>query len=78
MPRPILEFDLKAFGKRVKRYRQRRALSIANSESYAGVPRHTIARIESATIGEANATPIVLLSAWIGVDPREFLKPKGE
>lgn len=75
MARPILEFDLERFGAEARRYRQSRRLSMAAAQRLSGVHKDRICRIEN---GDYFGQGVIGLAAWAQLDPRDFLKPKGD
>lgn len=68
----IPEFDARAFGDAIRAFRKSRRLSLEGAARRNGVLRETIWHVEKRAKRPTIHT--VVLAAWIGRDPREFLK----
>lgn len=72
MPRPVLEFDAKKFGRAVRRFRKSRALSQEAVQDQTGIPFHMVGRVENAS--RLSARGVLCLAAWADINLIEYVK----
>lgn len=72
MPRPILEFDPKRFGREVRRLREARGLSRPQVSEQTSIPKGTIENVERAR--RLSASGVLCLAVWADLDVKDFVK----
>lgn len=72
----ILEFDPKAFGERIRRFRRARKLALRDAEEQTGIDHGTIGRIERGQRGadRVSARAVCCLALWADINPTDFVK----